>query len=791
MKTKHKRGSVKYARMQVIDRIDIDGRFPLSHIMKEDDSSDMVSTNSSAPSPVGSFELRLYRTDPETSEGAETSEAETPVVDCVDRPPAYDKCAEWYDCNSNLDFEGPLPPFQIEFVDHKDAGKAIKDRVLKCLPTYCKLWTTFVFNLRSATDLQNLGFECPINYETQSPPLIVSNTLAESKASKAEGYKQEPEDMSTGNALVKDFVEHTPRENSEGNEDQKIMSSLESVPVLTPRMTSSNLLNVMSKRNREEPLSASEKSEDGSARETMTPTTERADDSRTRDLDSRFYSSQGVGFFNNGAGLERVPVLHRPEPVMSANRSKNDAQPKQGPADECDTPRMSRERGPGFLPGVTGVRISPAHKAFLERRATQETESREATPTPVNGDDFNIGGDFSIDGCQTSPGISAKRRGLSQRPEAVASMEGGKLGFSGSQGELLGSVWKPLTPQVTSLKRQSTALDYIWRPMKVSNSFEKDPLVFIGSQGSLVGADLSLPNTLKATSLQNQAAFRRALSEAPSDSDTEVADPEDIERAVKASQRSTQSTSASRVPTHPPGLSKSPLFADSGHSSRQSPGLNTAFKYDPAEEEDGNHTFPSQVLGAMPSWNTQSNFGKLLPVMGQSDLGSHLGDPAQHSRHEPHNQTPGTPTISPIVGQKATTPAQNATHVQCSPSPSHPLPPRKQATTTATQPKPAEKRKADAITGKLEVFPSPSKTTIKPASRKFENLETERLAAEARIAAAQKKKEELERKLEAAEALAERRKKIQNMNDRAAEVERENSEIEARIASIYGSGGEA
>ncbi|PVH78240.1 hypothetical protein DL98DRAFT_516904 [Cadophora sp. DSE1049] len=532
----------------------------------------------------------------------------------------------------------------------------------------------------------------------------------------------------------------------------------------------------------------------------MTPTTERSNHSRTTDLNSRFYSSQGLGFSNNGAGLERVPVLRRPEPVTSANTSKDDVQPKQEPADECETPRKSRERGSRFLPGVTGVRISPAHKAFLERPATQETVSREATPTPTHGDNFNIGGDNSTDGHQTSPDISARRRGFSQPPEALASMEGGKLGLSGGQDEVLGSNWKPMTPQVASLKRQeqtfqrrSAGLDDVWAPMKVRGSFAKDPLISIGSKSSLMNVDISLPDTLKAESLQNQASFRRALSEAPSDTATEVADPEDIERAVKASQRSTQSTNTSQVPPHPLGLSKSSLLADSDHSSQQSPGLNTAFKYNPPDEEDGNHTYPSPVLGAMPSSNPQSSFGNPLPVMAQPDLGSHSGRPAQHSRHYSHNQTLGSPTNSPIMGQKNTaqTPAQNATHIQRSPSPRHPLPPSKPATPTATQPKPAEKRKSDLITGKPEISPSPRKTTINPASRRVENFEAERLAAEARIAAAQKKKEELQKKLEAAEALEERRKKIQDMNDRAAEVERENAEIEARIASIYGLGGEA
>lgn len=114
MKTKTKRGAAKYSKMQVKERVSITGMVSSRCVHEQADVLDVASTNSSTPSAVGSLELRLYRTDPETSDEVKSSEDDTPHTDQADRAPAYDKCAEWYDCNSNLNFEGPLPPFQIE-----------------------------------------------------------------------------------------------------------------------------------------------------------------------------------------------------------------------------------------------------------------------------------------------------------------------------------------------------------------------------------------------------------------------------------------------------------------------------------------------------------------------------------------------------------------------------------------------------------------------------------------------------------------------------------------------------
>ena len=105
MKTKTKRGAAKYSKMQVKERVSITGTVSSLCAYEQADVLDVASTNSSTPSAVGSVELRLYRTEPETSEEVKFSEDDTPHTYCADRAPAYDKCAEWFDCNSNLNFE--------------------------------------------------------------------------------------------------------------------------------------------------------------------------------------------------------------------------------------------------------------------------------------------------------------------------------------------------------------------------------------------------------------------------------------------------------------------------------------------------------------------------------------------------------------------------------------------------------------------------------------------------------------------------------------------------------------
>jgi len=626
---------------------------------------------------------------------------------------------------------------------------------LKDLPTNCRLWATFVFHLRSTADLQRLGFECPIYYSSQSPLPTTSKPRAEAQPIKAEDFKQEPADASIDKSLVEDFVERTSRKNSEVDEVEKRKSSPRPAPVLAPRTTLSSLLNQMSSSKRDESLDVCEKSEDRSTRGSITPTTERSNHAAAVVLNTRYYSCQGLGLSITGAGLERLPVLERSERLTAAKGfvdSKGDVETKQTPLADCDTPRKSRERGPGFLPGVSGVRISPAHKAFLERPATEETESREATPTPARDDALNGDGDDSTGSHQGSPDISA-RRGLSQPPEVLASMEGGKSIMTGSQGEELVSVWKPPTPPAAALKRHvqapqcgSADLEDVWggANIKLSSSLVKDPLESPHPQEQSTKADGLLTNPFhllddprqnnftflkpalpgvnsQAKSSQGQVSFKKAPSEAPSETDTEIADPEDIERMVKASQRSTQTTNTSHVPPQLVPLS------------------DTSFKSDMTEDEQANHTHPSPILGSRRFSNTRSGVSSPLSRSFTAHTENRLtpGSPNERIRNHSHAEpsTPGPNTSNSARIQPRTSNNLSSTPVI------------KQSMSQTPTPL---KRKSDTMTGSETPESVKSrKTSIAPAHRN-EKFENDKAAAEARIEAAERKREELQNRLEAA-----------------------------------------
>ncbi|KAK0110780.1 hypothetical protein ONS96_002377 [Cadophora gregata f. sp. sojae] len=774
MKSSSKRGAVKYSKMQVKELLSFPG---------------LVSTNSSALSAVGSLELRLYRVSHDTSVDTKPSEKDSLGGD-VDRPPAYEKCAEWYDCISNLEFDGPRPPFHIDFFDHKEAGRPIKERVLKELPTGCKLWAIFVFYLRSSADLRALGFDCPTSLSAQLLLPTSSTTSIELKASNAEGCKQKPEDTLIGNALVESISGHSPGNKSDCSEIEKIEAHPLTAPASAPRTTSNSLLNIMASSDREEGLSVSENLEDRSAGQSVTHITKRSILTRTTPQNSHYYSSQGLGFVINGARLKRVPVIERPEPGMSANTSSNDVQLKQDPADECDTPRKSRERGLIFLPGVTGVNTSPAHKAFLERPATEDAESREVTPTPAHevtqGDDGN---NFTY-GQQNSPHLSASRRGFSQPPKVLASIEGGQLSLSVSQDESLGSAWKPGTAPMTSLMQQiqtvqrgSASLNDTWAlpNIKLSNSFVKDSLVSVDGQDNLTKFDFLLPDTFTpssplGTSQQNKFTFhqpgnpaidsqsepllsrasvRRAPSEASSEADTEVAEPEDTERIVKASRRSTQTTNTSRFPSHPLPLN------------------DISFNSNVTEEEQGNHTHPSPVLGSRRYSNSRSGVGSPLSRSSTADTKSYStpSSPMQQIR-ENLSAEPLTPYRNSLPNFEPET-VKNLTS---KPGTKQPM----------SQTQTPLKRKSDAMARNVTPDPvSPRKTSIAPAERKH-RFEDDKAAAKARIAAAERKREGLQKKLEAARELKREMDKVHELHQKAADVEQENAEMEAEIAAIYG-----
>ena len=581
-----------------------------------------------------------------------------------------------------------------------------------------------------------------------------SKSRAGSQPAKAEDFKQEPTDTSIDNSLVGDFVEHTPRKNPEVVEIEKRKASPRPAPVLAPRATLSSLLNKMSSSKGEESLDVSDNSEGRSNRGSMTPNTERSNRARAIDPNTRYYSSQGLGLSIAGAGLERLPVLERPKHLTTAKvpvDSEEEVETKRTPSADCDTPRKSRERGPGFLPGVTGVKISPAHKAFLERPATEETESREATPTPAHDDALNGDGDDSTGSQHDLPDIFA-RRDLSQPPEVLASMEG-KSSMTGNQGEELVSVWQPSTPPAASLKRHfqapqrgSAGLDAVWGgantklgissvkkslepPHPKEQSTNADglltssfPLLDDPRQSSFAFLKPALPGVnSQAESSQGQAAFQKAPSEAPSETDTEIAEPEDIERMVKASQRSTQTTNTSHVPP-------------------QSVPLNgTYFKSDMTADEEANHTHPSPILGSRRFSNTRLGVSSPLSrsFTVHTENPSTPGSPNERIRNHSHAE-PSTP--GPDTSDSARIQPQTPNNLSSTPV-------IKQSMSQTPTPL---KRKSDKMTGsETPESVNPKKTSIAPADRnqKFEN---DKAAAEARIVAAERKREELQKRLEAA-----------------------------------------
>ena len=236
------------------------------------------------------------------------------------------------------------------------------------------------------------------------------------------------------------------------------------------------------------------------------------------------------------------------------------------------------------------MRTPPAHKAFLERSATQEIESREVTPTPSHDYPLSVSGD--------------------------------KFYYS-------------------------------------------------------------------------QASYSRAPSEALSETDTDIADPEDIERAVKSSQRSTQTINTSRDPAHLVPL-KDPFFeADSN------------------EDEQGYHTYPSPVLGSREFSIPGSVVGSPVSRSFIADIEIHFppSSPAQYASEKPR---PDPVTPGPVLS--------NVAKVQ--PGNTQDFPSTQTVKQADSQTPTPLKRKSDNMTGNTVINPgSPKKTSIAPAERtqKFEN----------------------------------------------------------------------
>ncbi|KAL2068703.1 hypothetical protein VTL71DRAFT_15041 [Oculimacula yallundae] len=680
-----KRAAVRYSRMMVKQRGTVEG---------------MVSTDTNTPSKVGSLEVHLYRADPGSSTDSNSEAlAQSPNAD---RPPAFDKCAEWYDCNSNLGFIGPPPPFEIGFFDHTEVGKSRKDSLTKDLPGDYKLWGIFTFNLRSAEDLRQLGFNCSPELTPSHLP-SATDPLTGTSGPNNRGDKLDSDATSTEKALVEEMTGNVRDKTPDCAQSQKIKAAARPAPNLAPPTTVSGLLHALSSANRHASSEVRNNLDDISARGSSSPTTSKPNITERQAHVPRNASPQGVG-----ASLSSEPV-----PATTIFQDSKEAVVLKQEFMDHQSAQSTKEllaRTPTVLRGVGGKGTSPAHQAFLVKGSIRESETR--SPTPSQDDRNRIDEDGSF------PARLPNQRAIDTM------FSPGKAGFSQSRG----------------MAEEKPALS---KSIHDHPNGQIDSLSFIKS----AAFDLDVPHE----GSQRPKASSRAPSEV-SDAPTEVADPKDIARAVRSSERSTQSTNTSHIFQHDHlglGIFNGP-----------------SFKTESIEYEQGNHTYPSPILGNSKYPTPRSNIGSPLhqSFTARAARGPSIGSPGQPLRDLWVRQATSN---SPTPRQE--TPKN--------------FPPDQALKQSDLRPTTPLKRKSDLMTGYNTPDAGSRKSSVAPGDRTPE-LVVDKAAAEARMAIAERKRADLKERLGAAQERKREKEKIRELNQRAADVERENAEMEAELALI-------
>ncbi|EKD14143.1 uncharacterized protein L3040_007857 [Drepanopeziza brunnea f. sp. 'multigermtubi'] len=568
-----------------------------------------------------------------------------------------------------------------------------------------------------------------------------------------------------------------------------------------------------------------------------------------KETGKKFDVSRGGSFAREGTVSRFSKAGSTPTTAASASNDAeipvDDVLPKGEPLNSFGKPG-SRQRN--TLVGIPGVKGAPAHQAFLERAPTEEEEESRSQLTVAKSPKFGtqdyVNGISELFSQQAASDVRLLEdvRQTSLPPEPVPSMEGGRYRPSGNHNEFSNYVWKLLTPPNISLKnkfsqsqRGSVDLRGIWRRSKpisrdlASNSISspkvsKAPAKFQsgiivdgtrGAQKSQASSPTAstqsqefgvsdprapLPSTQpQATNAPRQSPnpsppepLGKSLLEEPSDTETEVAHPEDIERAIRSSRRTDIATA----------------FVASPQSFNPDPSQDAIFKSEPAEPERAIPSHPSPILekpllfGPNPPRPLPRSPVPRMVSTSRMASGIPTGDPAEEvlqlskgkpshassshrgrhdevrpvSRATPQSSPlaapqPSTEPVSPPVGQAvgaATGTGRCSPHVQGV----------NQTITKTTVP---EKRKAEVMTGNNALDSSlPNKRSMALAQARSGGLEADRQAAEARMSAAEKENRRLRKELGEARLLEARLNEIRQMNNRAAAVEKENAEMRAR-----------
>ncbi|CZT47514.1 uncharacterized protein RSE6_08084 [Rhynchosporium secalis] len=642
-KSEMKRAAVKYSRMRVKER---------------GNAENMFSTNSDTPSTVGSLEVRLYRTHARSSAGLVTnSDANAPAPAHNDRAPAFDKFGEWYEANSNVNFVGPPPPFCIELFDHNQVGRIKKERILKDLPENHELWATFIFHLRSAEYLRQLGFGTSLGAIATDPSMKTSVARKEESELRSDATSIEK-------ALVEDNTGDCQKKAPKHAELLKNKAVPRPAPILAPPTTVTGLLNALSSAR------------DGSP-EPLPATT----------------------VFKNSKGA-----------ILLKQEAMDELQKFQEPA----------ESKTAILRGVGGLGTSPAHQAFLQKASTLQGEI--LSPTPTQDEPSRNGGNGAP---QTRP---ASQRTI----DAI---------FSPTK--LLFSQPRESAEEMLALSKKSED--------RLSKADSQHLKIYNNNLNFVKPAYTSLNNPRHDS--PRQIALSIGLSEV-SDSPTEVADPQDIARAVKSSQTSSQRTTQDTNTSHAFQLDQVGLGISHG----------PLLKIKSIEYEQGNHTYLSPLLGTSQYPTPNSNIGSPLHKF-HTARGLSFSNPREPLREQWQRPALGS------VSSSSPKPRQETPQNLQSQVP-------RQSDLRSTTPL---KRKSDYLTGNSTPdVVSPRNLSRSPSVMNAE-FEHDKAAAEARFATAERKREELQQRLGNALDLKREMGKIREINQRAADVERQNAEMEAEI----------
>jgi hypothetical protein len=589
------------------------------------------------------------------------------------------------------------------------------DEVQKRKPKDFTPYATFTFNLQSTTSLEKLGFEDVPSYTPTPPAAKPSKVKKPSKAKKNQAEsdannedKLEDDAESVIEAMEEDPTQEKelivvskpgpePKTNSNSDTKSKSEPKLKSTPKIPlpsfgPSQTAIEVLSVHSK-------SISKVNPDKSSGNRIEA------DKSLNFCRSEMFSEDGAGI-EGGQGLGPRPHQLVEEAQTSAFDFSNTDQRKSS-----------------VLQGEEG---NPAHKAFLARADTQDTESQSESRAESRAES-HANTSEAID--ETTKDWSAllpskfqdktEQTSSRQASQALDIVNISMAETVINQHLVESPEYEPITPPISAKKaaiRQQDVESIIVK--RLAATFEElspgqlrqtsigqtmnqcTPSNFSQATiASTLGEPSRLPSSSICKAQGNTFNLARASSPAFSE-ETEVADPMEIMESVKNSQR----------------------IGD--HSDE------FQYQYSPAQlhrSEATHHIIASSILESVKTTVEDASMLDVEPT----NVREQVRESWKHI-----SPTPASSFASPQT-PKRTREQQDQAQFSAD---------------SQTLPKlqTEEKRKADAISDKEAEDGKPRKSTVAPAMRKTESLEQKMMAAKAKLAAATERNHKLEDERQAA-----------------------------------------